>query len=468
MKASLQPTSCGTETHDQLLTEFRRAADRVPGYRTILRERGVRVEQVCDFPTFARLCPLLSKASTFDRFSLTQLSVGGELGDAAEVLTSSGHGGRFSFGVVSRAEASASASFLDAGFDAAFGVASRTTLVINCLPMGVVLSSHCMTVATTSVREDMAVAVLQAFGAQYEQVILVCDPLFMKRLTDHAAEKAVDPRRHRMSVVLGEEVFGEHFRGYVAECLGMNLDCPDRGHIMSSFGIGELGLHLCFETPATIALRRAAAMNRAFAHDLGVDLGAGRPVPMIFTNDGHRTYIEAVEPDREGYGVMTISMLDPARSVPILRYQTGDIVRLLDPEHAAAMARRHGVHLPAELPASLVALQGRARDRLPNGSHVAFYKDALYADYDVARQLTGAFRLIFSAGRCTMHVQLVRGQAPHPSLEQVILRRMELELRPAQLVLWPYTAFPFGMTLDYERKFAHYVSGEPDVVCREI
>ena len=29
-----------------------------------------------------------------------------------------------------------------------------------------------------------------------------------------------------------------------------------------------------------------------------------------------------------------------------------------------------------------------------------------------------------------------------------------------RLVLWPYARFPFGMCLDYERKFSHYVPGE--------
>jgi hypothetical protein len=31
------------------------------------------------------------------------------------------------------------------------------------------------------------------------------------------------------------------------------------------------------------------------------------------------------------------------------------------------------------------------------------------------------------------------------------------EVRPTRLVLWPYHRFPFGMTIDYERKFPYYV-----------
>ena len=253
---------------DQLLAEFRRAATQVPAYQVLLDEHGVRAADVRDVQTFSRVCPLLSKANTFDRFPLPQLSVGGRLHDVAEVLTSSGHGGRFSFGVISRAEAASSAAFVDAALDAAFSVKSKKTLAINCLPMGVVVSSRCMTVATTSVREDMAVALVKTFGDGYDQIVLIGDPLFMKRLTDHAIEQGLDWRRYRVNAVIGEETFGEHFRSYLGSRLGLDPDRPDGGHIMSSFGVGELGLHLCFETPATATLVRAARANPALARDL--------------------------------------------------------------------------------------------------------------------------------------------------------------------------------------------------------
>jgi phenylacetate-CoA ligase len=457
----------GAETEARLLSEFRRAAADVPGYRALLNEHGVRPGDVRDLTSFFRLCPLLSKSNTFDRFPLDQLSVGGALIDVADVLTSSGHGGRFSFGVISRKQASASADFIDQVFDDAFRIKSRKTLAINCLPMGVGFSSRRMTVATTSVREDMAVALVQAFGHHYEQIVLVGDPLFMKRFTDYARERGLDWSRYKVSVVIGEEIFGEHFRGYLAESIGMNLNEPDEGYIMSSFGVGELGLHLCYETPATISLRRASLGSPAFARDLlGADEGAA--LPMIFTFDPLRTFIEVVEPDGCGYGRMTVSMLDPELMLPLLRYQTGDIVRVLDHAQLREAARRNGVELAADLPPALIALQGREKEALPNGSHVGFYKDALYADHRLARRLTGAFRVTFAGDRCTMHVQLSRSQVPHVSVEQGILHAMPARVRPARVVLWPYAEFPFGMSLDYERKFAHYVPGGQDAVADRV
>jgi phenylacetate-coenzyme A ligase PaaK-like adenylate-forming protein len=456
-----RPDNVASACESRVLSEFRRAAADVPAYRTLLDEGGVRATDVRDLASFSRLCPLLSKRNTFDRFPLDQLNAGGQLLDVADVLTSSGHGGRFSFGVINRKQASAAAQLIDRAFDEAFGVNARKTLAINCLPMGVGFSSHRMTVATTSVREDMAVALVETFGHFYEQLVLVGDPLFMKKFTDHARERGVDWSRYRVNAIIGEEVFGEHFRGYLATSLGLNLGRPDEGYVMSSFGVGELGLHLCHETPATIGLRRATLGHPAFARDLlGVDNDGGGAPPMIFTFDPLRTFIEVVERDANGYGRLTISMLDPERSIPLLRYQTGDLVRLLDGGQVAAAMRRHRIALTGDLPATLLALKGREKDALPNGSHVGVYKDALYADHRIARRLTGALRLIFSGDQGTMHVQLRASELPHASVEEGIMQALAVRLRPVRVKLWPYADFPFGMTLDYERKFPHYVQGE--------
>jgi phenylacetate-CoA ligase len=274
------------------------------------------------------------------------------------------------------------------------------------------------------------VALVKAFGVDYDQIVLIGDPLFMKRLTDYALEQGLDWRRYRMNAVLGEETFGEHFRHYLERTLGLEPERPGGGHIMSSFGVGELGLHLCYETAATARLVRS---SRATGWQ-----------PMILAYNPERTFIEVLEPDAEGYGKLTISMLDPSRQVPLLRYQTGDVARLLDGD------------------SPMLALRGRVREALPNGSQVGLYKDVLYANHALARHFSGATRLIFSGDGFTMHVQLARGAKPAPELEQGLLQEVPAALRPTRLELWPYADFPFGMGLDYERKFQHYVADEEE------
>lgn len=436
-----------------LLRAFRRAAER-PWYRTLLAEHGVPADAVADDASFVRLAPVLSKASTFQRFSIAELCGGTPVASLATVLTSSGHGGVFSFGVSTRAQEEAAPELIDDALDAAFAVRSRATLVINCLPMGVVFSSRAATVATTSVREDMAVALVEHFGGEYEQIVIVADPLFLKRLLDYAASRGVDWQRHRVSVVIGEETFGEHYRSYVASCLGLDPERPERGWIMSSFGVGELGLHLLFETPATVALRRMLRSSPRLAAAIGLGAAEGT-TPTILAYRPTRTFLEVLDPDGNGYGRLAVTMLDDTLPIPLPRYTTGDRARLLDDGIVAAALASHGVGLPAPLPAHLVALVGRERDVLPNGVPVEAYKDALYADAAIARDLTGACRLVTDDDGLTWHVQLAPGVEPDETRKRRLAELAPAHGRPDHVRLWPYHQFPFGMTLDYERKFRY-------------
>jgi phenylacetate-coenzyme A ligase PaaK-like adenylate-forming protein len=442
---------------ETLLAAFRRAASTVPAYRQLLDEHGVEPTAIVDRDRFAALCPILTKANTFDRFPIDQLCAEGTLQDLADVLTSSGHGGRFSFGLSTRAQQAEAAAAIDQALDAAFEVRTRRTLAINCLPMGVTFSSKAMTVATTSVREDMAVALIKTFGSHYDQVVLVSDPLFMRRLLDHADEQGIDWRSYRVRVVLGEETFGEQFRSYVAGRLGLDIDGDDAGAIISSFGVGELGLHLCFETPSTIAVRRAAHRDPLLARELFGDCPV---LPTVLAYDERRTLIEALGLDQAGYGRMTVSMLDPTLPMPLLRYQTGDVVRWLDPSRIILALWRRGVKVAGPLP-PMLALAGREKERLPNRSYVGAYKDALYSDRRIADRLTGAFRVVpVEAGFVIVHVQLVPGATVEADFADRVRSVLGIRAQAGQVIVSTYEDFPYGMGLDYERKFAYYVPGE--------
>lgn len=452
-----QMTSYVQEPEELLLRTFRYTAAKVPAYARLLAEAGVTAAQVNSSEDFARYCPILSKDNTFKRFSLEQLCVPNTLQDLASVVTSSGHGGFFSCGLIGRQQAVDTPNMIDAALDYAFAVGSRRTLVINCLPMGVVFSSHKTTLATVSVREDMAVALIQMLGfPYYEQIVIIGDPLFLKRLMDFAAEKAVDWTRSRVNLVVGEEIFGENYRSYLAGCLGLNLEQPEQGLILASMGVGELGLHLFFETPETIALRRAAHRNPDFCRALlGVEPSTS-VLPMLFVYSPTRIFVETLEADTLGYGALTISTLEPNALLPLLRYQTGDIARRLSAEDITRACAQYNIPVPPPLPFPWIALQGRAKDVLPNKRHVGQYKDALYSNPELARSLTGAFRLEFDAGHCTLHVQLTQGREPDAGFQTRLWDSFPPALSLEVLKLWPYEQFPCGMTLDYERKFSYY------------
>jgi phenylacetate-CoA ligase len=440
------------------LLAFRRAATNVSAYRTTLESHGVNPDEIRTIDEFQARCPILNKTNTFARYPLSELCHVTGLENLAGVLTSSGHGARFAYGLSTRLQAKYACDAIDLGLEYAFQVDSKKTLLINCLPMGVRFSSNCVTIAETSVREDMAIALATEFGRFFEQIIFVGDPLFLKLVTDHASELGVDWKKHKVHLIIGEETFGEHFRNYLADHFQLDNDDPSTGIIASSMGVAELGLNLFYETPETIKLRRLAQVNPEFFQALFGIAAVGTTLPMLFVYNPLRCYVETVGKDAAGYGNLTISMSDPEAVLPLLRYQTGDVARLFSPEEITRACELSGLPLPGKMPLPVIAMQGRSKDCLPDATHTGQYKDALYVHKDIAIKLTGAFRVEYPEGKILVHVQLRRGFEEDNDLRSRLAAEFPGTVLPEQVQVWPYMKFPFGMTLDYERKFSYYVS----------
>lgn len=443
-----------------LLPTFRRAARHSPAYRTLLAEAGVDPTTIKTPADFVARCPVLDKFNTFKRFGVDQLLCDDvPITSLASVLTSSGHGaGGFALGLSTRKQFRNAPRLIDLGLEMAFAIDRRRTLLINCLPMGVTFSSDAVCVANVSVREDMACAIVQQAGNLFEQIILCGDPLFLKKLCDYSQTIGLDWGRHRIHVIVGEETFPETFRDYLAGVLGIRPDDPASGLIGSSMGVGELGLNLFNETRETVALRRACIRDPALSKRLtGVD-PAVSPAPTFMVFNPLRTFVEVINPDTHGVGDLVVTVMDKAAPVPLMRYCTGDRMQFISTTAIleAAAEVPGGLALPS-LP--LIALHGRASDRLPGGGHIDLYKAALYRQPEVARHLTGAHRISIEPDAIRWEVQAVRGTAADlnelaNSLRNALPTQSGTTLKA---LCMPYDDFSYSKTIDYERKFVYWL-----------
>lgn len=442
----------------RLLAAFQRAARHSPAYRTLLSESSVDPAAIRTAAQFVASCPILEKSNTFRRFRLAEL-IAQDISSRsiASILTSSGHGGGgFALGLSTRDQMQAMPWDIDLGLDLAFDIDRNRTLLINCLPMGVTFQSNTVCVANVSVREDMVCAIVEQAGNLFDQIVLCGDPLFLKRLCDYSESHGVAWDRHRMHVIVGEETFSESFRDYLAATLHIDPDAPGNGLIGSSMGVGELGLNLFNETRETVALRRACARDREnLVRLLGHD-NAG-VLPTFFVYNPLRIFVEVHSTDRLGCGDLTVSMLDAKAVIPLMRYKTGDRAALLDPTRVADLLGA-GMRVPS-LP--MIALLGRDKDVISPKWHVDFFKDALYSRQDIARHLTGAFRLTRSQGALLWELQLNKESVADPAgiasvLKVVVADRLGNE--SLEVACFAYALFPYGQTLDFERKFIYWPS----------
>jgi phenylacetate-CoA ligase len=263
--------------------------------------------------------------------------------------------------------------------------------------------------------------------------------------------------RYRVNAIIGEETFPESFREYLAASLGVDLDASDAGLIGSSLGVAELGLNLFHETRETVSLRRACARDPSVLEHLLGPSDPLAPVPTFLAYNPLRSFVEIASPDRHGRGELLVTVLDASAPIPLIRYRTGDRVQAVDAARIAAVLDTTTSRIGSVLP--VIALHGRAKDRLPSGWHVDNFKDCLYRRRDIARQLTGAFRV--SQRRETLHcdVQLASDSKANP-VEVASALQADLPCRGGEAApsveCFGFGTFPYGQTLDYERKFVYW------------
>jgi len=428
----------------------RSAARHSTAYQALLAEQGIHPRALQGQVPWDRL-PVLTKANTFARFALAQLARPVPTRQLADVLTSSGRSGRsFGFRLSQRRTHDTAWFDTDLGLQDAFGVDQRSTLLVNCLPMGVVFNSRAVTVANVSVRQDMACAILRDVGPLYQQTLLCTDPLFIRPLLEEARRAGVDWQALNTSVIVGEEMLVEPQRDYIAARMGLDLERDPQRLIGSSFGVGELGLNLLFESRETIRMRRTLRREPGL-----LPASPGDALPSLFCYNPLRCFIEVLQPDAQGFGELCISLLETGAVIPLPRYATGDRARLLGPEDTRRLAQRAGTPLPW-LP--VIALQGRQQDRAAGLPSVEQVKELLYRDHRLADALTGAFRLeALDQGRVRLSVQAVHAGAVRlPRLQQQLgVEMARCGLGHLELVLLAPEAFPGRPLLDYERKFAY-------------
>lgn len=399
--------------------------------------------------------PITEKSNTFRRFPLQKLLREDiSVNDLASILTSSGHGGGgFAFGLSTKEQSRESPFLIDLGLELAFEVDRFTTLLINCLPMGVTFQSNVVCVANVSVREDMAVAIIESAGSMFEQIIIVGDPLFLKKFFDYAATKSIEWGKHRVSIVLGEETFSENYRTYLANKLQIDLNEPKDGTIISSMGVGELGLNLFTESRETIFLRRIFASRTDLLATLFGDGYVSTALPTFLTYSPLRIYVEVIGQDHFGIGDLVITVLDSNAAIPMIRYKTGDRAAKIDFRTLKNKLTSFDLSDP-KLP--IIALFGRAKDVLPNGDHVDHYKAAMYQSVEIADCLAGAFRLTMVDQCVNWDVQLTKNFEGDPdSIEASLFGAADGKSRNLIVNCFSCEKFPHGQTIDYERKFVY-------------
>lgn len=437
-----------------LIQAFRRAATRVPAYKQILKEHGVDCRAITNIDTFKKLIPVITKHDVFPRFEIEDLCVGGTIKDMKLAMSSSGFSGVYSYGINTNLNYKNIAKSIDTAMDYVFDISGKKTFLVNCIPMGVKVHTS-LQLCENSVRSDMAIALIKKFSHKFEQTLIVSDPNFLKKLVEEANEQGVDWKKLNISLIFGEDWFSESFRSYMAHLINLDLNNPQGRFVGATMGIAELDLNLFHESKYTIGIRSKLQDDPAFRKELFQE--ELKSSPIIFHYYPHRIFLEALpedSPEKE----LVFSMLSPTMLVPLMRYNSQDRGWTFSYRKIEQILNKFGYQgLMPDLHLPIVAVGGR-KDRFMEVKGVKVYpediKQGLYEDFDLAALTTGYFKL--NKEKQILEVQLKKGVIATEDLKNRFRSAcLKYAATDLPVSLYPYQDFPYGMELDYERKFHH-------------
>jgi phenylacetate-CoA ligase len=442
-------------SRQQALRAFGRAAARTAAYRQILQHAGVKADTIRS-PEDFRSLPLTDKQSLFGAHDIRSLCVDGRVDDLACVYTSSGHSKKFSFGLETHKQMHRGAEDLDLMLELYLGVSKTPTLLVNALPMGVQVPCRLPIKLDTSVRADAVLAVLAKMHPICPQKVIVGEHHFLKKVIEAGRDEGIDWPAHRVSIVTGAENMPESYRTYIGNILGHDPDRPEKGRILVSAGISEVGLTVGHETDACRAIRKAAGENPALARAL---FGFEDYLPTLVQYMPTSYYMETVEQD--GLDRLVVTTCQADRRIPLIRYNTRDWARLLEYEQVVEALQQTGLeHLRPDWQLPFLALFGRGEGKTVSGRAVypEQVKEALYAEPSLAPHFTANFRMRSVPGgkALSLRMQLAPGkkpsEAPVATFTDHMQSRLGVEVRTEMVA---YDQFTEALELCYQRKFRY-------------
>ena len=438
----------------KVIAAYQRAFNNSAAYRKLMEDRSIQPGEIKTMEDFREKVPVIDKNIFFTAFPFNEFIAPADFRNIKNVMTSSGFSGKFAYGADLKKGSKNARFFVDTALDLLFNACQKKTFLINATPMGVHVETS-LPLAETSVRSDMVIALLQKVSPHYDQTIVIGDPYFIKKLVEEGCEAGIDWKKLNLSLILGQDWFPESLRSYLASRIDIDPDRDSDRFILATMGLTELGLNVFHETPETVRIRRMAQQDVRLREEL---FGKERKAcGYLFHYYPMRFYIE-----ESSEGALVFTTLSKSSVIPLIRYCSGDCGRLVSYDHLANLLAGFKLdHLRPFLKLPLTTMSGRASNYL-NLNDIRLYPEdlklGLFEDAEAASRTTGYFVLSVDQGVPVIQLQLKPGLSPSGSLRNMFSKAFQQYVATElKITLYRYFEFPYGMELNYEKKFLNII-----------
>lgn len=309
------------EGEKKALKLFHAMAERVPAYKDFLKKNKVKHESIKTIIDFTKV-PVTDKKNYIEKYSLAQRCWDGSLSSSRIIAASSGTTGEPKFWPRGSFQEFEAAITHESFYRHLFDIEKYRTLLIIGFPMGVYISGmatvlpsfavgekgYDMTLATAGLNKDGILKLLAAEAKEYEQVVFIGHPFFVKDVIESGSEYGVDWVRLRLKIMLCSEGFKESWREYLSEKSGRK---SAEANIFNTYGSSEMLLMGC-ETPMSIFAKRISEENVSVSKEIF----SGRAVPNLFQYNPLFRYIESVGERK--------LIFTSASGIPLVRFSLED------------------------------------------------------------------------------------------------------------------------------------------------
>lgn len=433
-----------------VLPAFKKAYSEIPAFKKIYN--NLNIDNIHTFQDYKRSIQIIEKDDVFTKYKLKDLCRNSKIDDMRLAMTSSGFSGIFSYGIITKENEEVLTYNIDTVLNHIFNIFSVNTFLINALPMGVKANTSLPT-ANTSVRPDMVFSMVDKFKEEFEQILIVSDPHFIKYIIEHGLEKNFNWEAINVKFICGEDWMSESLRGYFLKILGCKYN-KNKVVVGQTMGLTELDLNLLHESPELIFIRKEILDNEKLRVALFGD--KFRFTPTLLHYYPHRCFIEVK--DNKEIGELVYSMLSPSLIAPVFRYNSKDTGKIFSYEEFCKILDHFGLSdLRPRLKLPICAIFGRERRFVSYKNykvHVEDIREAIFLDHDVAKSITGMFRLNQLKNNILLDIQLKENLKVNKNIVKKInaVIKKYLGFLP-KIKVWEYSKFPYQMKLDYETKF---------------
>ena len=447
----ISPEKIIQDSEKKAISAFNRASSSISFYKHYLKTINKDKINIKDIESFRIQVPIVDKQNIFTPPNIKKIMSYNTSCTTQSILLSSGSTGTFSFGLNTQNEMKKGSQFLEIFLNYYFNIIENGTLILNCFPQAVKLSTNGITIAEIGPRSDSFTYLLSTISKMFDQTIIIGDNYFIKNAIEDGIKEGINFKELKIHLIVGGVYLPENLRTYLAKLLYIDLKNPQTGLIMSSMGLSEFGLNVFFESKETIALRRL--MNEDITIRKKTLPNPSYPyLPMFFNYFPQSHFLEEINGE-----IIITNLCLSSVLLPLIRYNSKDKGNLLPYCKLEALKIEKDYLPPFNSPLALVygknefvEIQGKKK------VYPQLIQEGLFSDDDVASSTTGNFRIINEEEKPVLHIQLKDAVSLNKGLlnkfSSAITSYTNIEI---PITLHLYQNFPFSMVLDYEKKFKY-------------